>query len=318
MNEEQIIERVNTKLKDFGRLIFLTITGSKLYGTSTPESDNDYVGVFILNKKYILGFNTVREVDCSIKDKDKSGKNTKDAIDIKVYELKHFLKLSMNNNPNIIELLFVKEPIFNTLEFKIFQDNYKLFINQRAYHTFKGYAIQQFKKGIMKVENYNLINKVLEILNKYDDDLVLGVVVEKESLLKKCDKGKIIELSGLSIHKNKFLKQVKEMLNNRISNVSHRLEMWKKFNYDTKFFAHLFRLLEEGKELIETGKLEFPVSNKEFLMDVRKGKFDLNTIQQIAEDKFNEFNNIDNKLPKKPNINKIEQLLINIFRNEIK
>jgi len=36
--QEQVLIRAKEKVKEFGRLLFLTQTGSKLYGTNTPSS----------------------------------------------------------------------------------------------------------------------------------------------------------------------------------------------------------------------------------------------------------------------------------------
>jgi len=318
MTQEQVLQRVNDKLECFGRLLFLTKSGSHLYGTNTPTSDEDYVGVFLAKPKYHLGFKTVNEVDCSIVDKDASGKNTHDAVDIKVYELKTFLKLAADSNPNIVELLFSTGDavIFNTLEFKEFQNNYNLFINERVRHSFTGYARQQFKKGIQKADNFKKLNELIDVLENYDDNEMLAVVVENEPLLKTLDKGKHIEIAGLSFQKNLFVKKVKKQMKEKIKMASHRASMWEKYGYDTKFFMHLFRLLNEGKDLLLTGKLEFPVREKEFLLDVRNGKFTLEELQNLAEERFNEFNQLESVLPKKANWNKLENMFMDLLKNE--
>ena len=81
--------------------------GSHLYGTSTPESDIDFCGVFVAPKELYLGLQRVEEVDLSIISKKENGRNDKDAIDRKFYELRKYIKLAAENNPNIIEQLFV-------------------------------------------------------------------------------------------------------------------------------------------------------------------------------------------------------------------
>jgi len=42
------------------------VTGSQLYGTATPESDEDFIGIFMPPKEYILGLKSVAEVDLSV------------------------------------------------------------------------------------------------------------------------------------------------------------------------------------------------------------------------------------------------------------
>jgi len=320
MIQDQVLIRSKEKVKEFGRLLFLTQTGSKLYGTNVPTSDDDYVGVFLAKPEFYLGFKEVKEIDASIKYKDESGKNTAEAIDIKLYELKTFLKLAMDSNPNIVELLF-SEGFFNTLEFLLFQNNWKWFINQRVRYSFLGYARQQFKKGVMKAQNFKELKQFKELLevqiNIDKGNEVLALLVEKSPFLQKHNKGKTVEFNGLHFQKNLFIKKVLKMVNEKLKMSSHRASQWEEFGYDTKFFMHLLRLLEEGKTLLNVEPLKFPLQNADYLKEVRSGKFSLEELQELAEKGFKEIEDMKTDLPKKANIKKIESYLINIVKNEI-
>ena len=312
-----VLEHTLKRISEFGDLLFLARTGSHLYGTNTENSDEDFVGVFIAKPEYYIGFKTVNEVDCSIVNKDESGKNTKDAIDIKVYELKTFLKLCADSNPNIVELLFVnkKNTLFNTDEFKVFQKNYHWFINQRVRHSFLGYAKQQMKKGIQKGQNFSELKHLLSILEEFDENSILA---EHKNKLKdfRMD-NKNLYTKNLTFQLNLFVKKVKKQIQEKIQMVSHRAELWEKYGYDTKFFMHLFRLLDEGENLLKNGKLEFPLKNKEYLLDIRKGKFSLKELNEIAEERISEFDKIETNLPKKSNWNAIENELIKLVTKKI-
>ena len=321
MKREELLKRVNEKLRDFGKLLFLTKAGSHLYGTNTPESDEDYVGVFLGNPEFYIGMKNVKEVDCSIKDKDESGKNTKDAVDIKVYELRQFLKLAGDVNPNIVELLFAKNKdvvIFNTPEFEEIQNNYHLFINRRVFDSFQGYARQQMKKGISKAENLSELKEFKNTLLTFNSDRTLAEFrVDLEKYGFKVD-DKNVYLKNLTFPLNYFVKKVEKMVEEKLHMASHRAKMWEKYGYDTKFFMHLFRLLNEGEDLISKGKLEFPVREKEFLLDVRKGKFSLEELQKEAEKRFERFKVFSREnLPNTANWNEIEKLLMKIVRKKI-
>lgn len=65
------------------KIIADSITGSQLYGTATPTSDFDYVGITFAPTEYILGFDRFEELNCSIVSKNTLGKNTSDAVDKK-------------------------------------------------------------------------------------------------------------------------------------------------------------------------------------------------------------------------------------------
>jgi hypothetical protein len=118
------------------KMIFKCLAGSHLYGTNTPESDIDERGVFIPSEKYYLGFNDRIE---QLEDKDS---------DIVYFELRKFLHLACENNPNIIELLFVPEDKFLecTDEWVEIVSNRNLFVSTKAKFTFSGYAHSQFNR----------------------------------------------------------------------------------------------------------------------------------------------------------------------------
>jgi predicted nucleotidyltransferase len=76
-----------------GKIIFKCRTGSHLYGLNNENSDEDFVGVFIPNEEYILGLKNIDEVDNSTKKSSKTGRNTKDDVDEKLYSRKKYLNL---------------------------------------------------------------------------------------------------------------------------------------------------------------------------------------------------------------------------------
>ena len=100
-NKQKLINR---------NLIVEMRTGSHLYGLQTETSDEDFTGIFFDPMDMLLNpFQSLYELDLSIKDKLQNGKNSKDAIDKKFYTLKKFIKLAADCNPNILEMLFVDD-----------------------------------------------------------------------------------------------------------------------------------------------------------------------------------------------------------------
>ena len=134
--------------------IYKIRTGSQMYGTVTPNSDEDYGGIFIPNKEYVIGLKRCDQVDLSNK-KSTTIRNQKGDIDYTLYSLPKFIKLAIGNNPNIIEFFFAdytcilhEDKYWNKLK-----ENYHLFISKKAYYTFKGYSYSQRKKLETKKEN---------------------------------------------------------------------------------------------------------------------------------------------------------------------
>lgn len=135
-------------------LIYKYRTGSNLYGTVVEGSDDDFGGIFIPNKDYVLGIKNVEQVALSSK-VSKSARNQKGDIDFTIYSLTKFIPLAIANNPNIIETLFIPNScILFINEFgESLRNNKHLFLSKKAYHTFKGYAYSQRRKLEVKREN---------------------------------------------------------------------------------------------------------------------------------------------------------------------
>jgi len=136
-------------------LIYKVRTGSVMYGTHTKDSDEDYGGIFMPPVDYVVGLKRCDQVQFSTKPSSKNYKNTPDDVDYTVYSLPKFIKLAMDNNPNIVEYFFANENcVMECNEYgKRLKDAYPLFISKRAYHTFKGYAYSQLRKLEVKKEN---------------------------------------------------------------------------------------------------------------------------------------------------------------------
>ena len=124
------------ELKNSGWIIFSGIVGSQAYGIATPTSDVDTKGVFIQPLDDILGFGYIEQIS------DEKNDST-------YYEIRRFLQLLQQNNPNILELLNLpedcilhKDPIFDMVLSKK-----EKFITKICRHSFGGYAVEQIKKA---------------------------------------------------------------------------------------------------------------------------------------------------------------------------
>lgn len=123
-------------MKHPGKLLFKVIAGSKAYGLDLPTSDTDIRGIYLQSNDNLLGFGYKEQVA------DRGN-------DIVYYELNRFIRLLIQNNPNIIENLFVpKDKIL--LNDKLMLPLYKNrhgFLSKKIKRTFGGYAISQIKKA---------------------------------------------------------------------------------------------------------------------------------------------------------------------------
>lgn len=133
------------ELQESNRIILQALSGSKLYGTDTPESDTDIRGIFINPvNEYISLFEPSEEIIDT-------------ETDTKYFGLKKFFKLLTTANPNILELLYLpKEAIFyKTKSYDTIVENRDLFLTKSAFNSYVQYALGQVKKakGVNKKAN---------------------------------------------------------------------------------------------------------------------------------------------------------------------
>lgn len=313
--------------------ILVVKTGSHMYGTNTPTSDEDYVGIFMPTEEYVYGFRRMEEVDMSVKDKDENGKNTQDAIDIKYYEFRKFVKLAMENNPNILEILFApQENIVYINEFGTeLLEMAKRFPHQGAKQKFLGYAFSQKHKMFVKKDNYFDLLKAVEFLKSKDSVLPWSLWEVEKDMDKSIFKKQINKLSGkidfyqvgdINLMPSITVKNAIKMIEDRLGKVGNREELYLKHAYDTKFAMHLVRLMMEGAFLLKKGYLQFPFDEKgkEILMGIRRGEWTIEDILESAGslEAIIENEGIETSLPAKPRFEEIEAYVIQTIKRFLK
>ena len=98
---DQIIKDFYFKYPDY-KIIYLTITGSKLYGLETNDSDTDIKGIFIPSKKDLI---LQKMINIYSADTNKKKNESKD-IDFTLFSIHHFLNKLKNSETNSVEMYF--------------------------------------------------------------------------------------------------------------------------------------------------------------------------------------------------------------------
>jgi predicted nucleotidyltransferase len=125
-------------LKDKGLVLYEYMRGSTVYGTSTPQSDIDYGGVYLEPINQVLGLGLDFQDEISDDKHDKVW-----------YSLKKYLNLLLTSNPNILESLFIDEK-FVIYEHPIITELKKHrqeFVTKDCFNSFIGYAIAQIRRA---------------------------------------------------------------------------------------------------------------------------------------------------------------------------
>lgn len=134
------------------RIDLITTSGSHLYGNSTPESDYDYRGIFTIStedKNRLISYPTRISDPKWMEELSNEYKlDLKDFSDIELFEITDFFKLSMDCNPNIMDILFTDDEatLYVSPEGQTLIANKELFLSKKIKHTFSGYAMAQLKR----------------------------------------------------------------------------------------------------------------------------------------------------------------------------
>ena len=282
-------------------LIFKCITGSHLYGTALPESDYDIRGVLIPTEEFYLGFmNKVEQIESH-------------KPDITYWEIQKFFKLCLDNNPNILELLFI--PDNSQLEtsdaWKEIIENRKMFLSIKARYTFAGYAVAQLhrikqhrewllnppshhpKRDEFGLPETNTITK--DQINAYDELTAKGSALNLTSQMLD-----ILHREKAYINAMRYWTQYKEWESNRNPD---RAKLEKAWGYDTKHASHLYRLLSEGKELLTSAWITFPRPDAQEILAIRHGEYSYEQLMNNIGDIDEYFKLFEHKfiLPRSPN-----------------
>jgi predicted nucleotidyltransferase len=219
---------------------FEIMGGSVSYGVSKEDkSDIDIVGFCIPTKELIFphltgeipGFGQQIQrfenwQQHHIDDIDKR-KN----YDCTIYSIVRYFQLCMENNPNMIDSLFVDRDciIHSTQIGEIVRENRKIFLHKGSFHKFKGYAYSQVNKLSSKtyqkggnraedVEKYGFSTKfayhVLRLIDECEQILLTGDLDLRRNReqLKACRRGEIPEeeIRAIFNEKEKYLEKCYE------------------------------------------------------------------------------------------------------------
>jgi predicted nucleotidyltransferase len=150
--------------KEFGEnnyhLICVAITGSYAYGMQTKDSDHDIMGLFLPPENYIIGLDKVEQVMIP----------KTDGVEGTIYDFRKWYYLLLQQNPNILELLWHEESQYvyrDTEIWPILRVNREQFLSKKLKHSFAGYAFAQLNRLDKLNEKVNENKKRLEEFERF-------------------------------------------------------------------------------------------------------------------------------------------------------
>jgi len=273
----------------------LVLSGSHLYGYSTPESDEDLLGFVVPPLRTELGLINRFE------QKTPSQAELDAGDDTKIYSLKKFITQLSRNDTQCLEILFAPESHIRICNYvgKWVIENRNLFISKHLHRRFAGYAYSEFRK---------VRGVALEPVKQTPTE---QQVIDQIRNLFRPDKKQMDDILDIL-----YADRKREEISIFRKLGKARKESIEKYGYSVKNAAHCIRLLMEGVEIMETGEIKFPISPErlDILRNIRAGKPKFEEVEALFHHFTEELNKAcDNSdLPEKLDMEPINELFLDI------
>ena len=291
-------------------LISLCWRGSVAHGMYVPKNDpdsiddKDIMGVYIGPLEHYLGFGRKEVYE-----------QWEGEWDCVFYELKKFVGMLLNCNPNVLSLLWLKPNgiIYESSLGERLRENRDIFVTKQAYHSFSGYAHAQFKKMISFNQEAQALMEQLEqqltsfgidpdssddghSLRRLDGQPFVGATTEMMEVVKRFRGERRRYYSGGYMGKK-------------------RRELVRRVGYDAKNAAHLIRLLRMGIEFLTEGTLHVERVDSAELLDIKRGDWPLEKVKAEAERLFQLAQEayVRSTLPPEPDRERAERLCVEMI-----
>ena len=321
--------------------------GSHVYGCNTPTSDTDYKGVFIPNMDDVL---LGRQPKTSVVKStgEQNSKNTAEDVDDEMFTLHGFLRMVAEGQVVALDMLFTPDefiieqiPLWKDLQ--IFAKENLLSKNTTAYI---GYCRKQAAKYGIKGSRVADVRALLDLLSTFEDKSA-KLFEHYETIEKFCVDKEFTQIITNEVEtrniggggtKNIFADKLLECCQRKAPmtiKVKDAIEIYQKVfdNYgarakmaeenegvDWKAMHHALRCCYEAVELLDTGRITFPLKNKDYLLEVKQGKLEYPVVAEHLENMMEEVERAKERsqLPDEPNWKALDNYVISTYTKQIK
>ncbi len=301
-------------------LCYVTVSGSRAYGTNVESSDLDVRGVVVEDSDDLfLG----RPLDTF----------ENHATDTVVYGLRKLVSLLCDCNPSVVELFGTKEEhvLYCDNVGRKLRDNIGLFLSKRAFHSFAGYATQQLRRlqNALAHDSYpkedkekhiraSIENMMYALKNQYDlagGEFVFDTVGNGDDtevvVTVRADKMPLRKFSAVNASLHTMVRNYDKLNHrNRKKDDAHL----------RKHAMHLVRLYLEGSEILRgEGIHTYREDDLSLLRKIRSGEVPIGDVFDMVgelEAKINEAYKTS-PLPDAPNRAKVDEFLLSVYRNKV-
>ena len=320
--------RENEHLGD--KILFLTFGGSHAYGTNKEGSDIDVRGVCLNSTDELLGIKTYEQFMDA-------------ATDTTIYTLKKVIPLLCNCNPNTIEMLGCKPEHYAMVSplGQLLLDNAHVFLSQRAFYSFTGYANSQLRRlqnavardrvtQSMREEHIRgsvqtMVNSLPDRYFNFDRSSVRLHV--EDSSRPEMEKELLIDMAIKDYparDMNGILNEIVNVIRD-YDQIGHRNNK-KDDAHLNKHAMHLIRLYLTGYDLIKNKKIvTYREEDHDLLMAIRSGYYmnEDGTYKKEFFDMVDSYEEMLKKamaettLPERPDYEKVNDLVVQIHKQAL-
>lgn len=216
------------------------------------------------------------------------GTVSKPGADEELQELRKFLKLASDSNPNIIEFLYVERLITHeTPVWKRIRDKRAMFLSKKARFTFSGYAHAQLDR--IKTHRGYLLNPPSKqpTREEFGLDNETKIAKEHQNAILSLPEKWINEVAREYVRNEKRFQTALNHWNSyqkweRERNPA-RKELERKYGFDVKHAMHLIRLSRMGAEILSEGLVKVYRPDREELRGVLRGEWSYEKLISYAE-----------------------------------
>jgi hypothetical protein len=300
---EYTLQTFKDMLPEGYTLLYVTKSGSQLYGTNSPSSDTDFKGVYAPSMRSLVTKTDVLEVNNDTG--NHKSKNTSTDVDCTLDSLNKFFGLLAKGETGALDVLFSmfrEDTIIyadpNFLEFMT--KNYKKFLSSNT-KSFMGYCFQQATRYGLKGKRYDSLMKLFSkapSLKIFPKDSTVGEWVEEVErgsfdanhvTFTKKENGEYLYVLGKEFHTKMPMKDAEPVLTKMQNMYGARTKASSESadgSTDWKALSHAVRVVEEAQELLSTGFVTFPLKNAEYVKSVKLGEQNVEDVMKLLDEEM--------------------------------
>ncbi len=347
------------ELRNRGLIILECISGSKAYGLDTPTSDTDIKGVFLLPKEEFYGLEYTPQVNNETNDivfyefgrfMELLSMNNPNILELlntpeSAIIYKHEYLNEIKSELILSKLCSKTFGKFALSQIKKAKGLKKKIVNPVAKErkNVLSFCFVNYDKGAIPLNKYleihglrqeccGLVNiqHMKDVYGLYysENDGFSGIMKGQESndvclssIPKEAEQKALMYFNrdGYSMYCKEY-REYWDWVENRNDDRYENTKSHGK-NYDAKNMLHVFRLLEMAIEIGKEKKVNVQRPNRDFLLDIKAGKFEYEDLLQLADEKQLEMESAfeNSTLPNEPDLDYINHLTFRLrdkFYNE--